>query len=158
MEPPFEKTSGVLSAVSGYTGGTKLAPTYKEVTGGNTGHYEAIQVTYNPKVVSYKKLLSTFWKNVDPLNSRGQFCDSGSQYLSAIFYSSPEEETLAKKSAAKIKAQLKEEIATKILPLGVFYEAEEYHQDYYKKNAFRYKFYRFNCGRDSRLKELWGQK
>ena len=158
MEPPFDKTDGVIATISGYTGGTKLNPTYEEVSGGRTGHAEAVQVEYDPKKVSYEKLLDVFWHNVDPTQKDGQFCDHGNQYRTAIFVANDEQKKLAEASkAALMKSKpFKGDIVTEIVPATTFYPAEDYHQDYYLKNPVRYKFYRTGCGRDARLKELWG--
>ena len=159
MEPPFDKLDGVISTTSGYTGGKKLNPTYREVSDGGTGHAETVEIVYDPAKISYEKLLDVFWHNIDPTVKDQQFCDHGSQYRSAIFYHGEQQ----KKAAETAKAELmkskpfKGEIVTEIVVAGTFYPAEDYHQDYYIKNPVKYKFYRFNCGRDSRLKELWGQ-
>jgi peptide-methionine (S)-S-oxide reductase len=157
MEPPFDKLDGVISTISGYTGGKSENPTYKEVTSGKTGHFEVVEVTYDPKKVSYETLLKTFWTNIDPENGKGQFCDRGSQYLSAIFTLNDEQKTAARKSkAALIDSNiLHNPIATRILPASKFYPAEAYHQDYYLTNPARYRYYRNGCGRDTRLKRLW---
>ena len=157
MEPAFDKVEGVVSTTSGYTGGTVENPTYEEVSAGGTGHAESVRVVYDPTVVSYEKLLDVFWHNVDPLDAGGQFCDRGDQYRSEIFYNSPEQKELAEASLEKLRAShaLDGEIVTKIAPAGPFYPAEDYHQDYYEKNPIRYKFYRYLCGRDGRLDELW---
>jgi len=157
MEPPFERMKGVISVTSGYTGGTKLNPTYEEVSDGYTGHRESVQVVYDPRQVSYGQLLDVYWHNVDPTDNSGQFCDHGSQYRSAIFYHDAEQKRLAEASRNNVATQLKQRIVTDIIPAAKFYPAEEYHQDYYKKNPVRYKFYRFNCGRDQRLTQLWGK-
>ena len=157
MEPPFEKLQGVKSVVSGYTGGTTANPTYEEVSAGGTGHYEAVLVTYDPRQVSYATLLDVFWHNVDPLDASGQFCDKGGQYRAAIFYRNPAERQLAEQTRQKIAQTKRWNIATRILPATPFYLAEGYHQDYAKKNPVRYKFYRFNCGRDHRLEQLWSK-
>ncbi len=156
MEPPFEKTNGVIAVYSGYTGGAKLNPGYEEVSSGTTGHYEAVEIVYDPSEVTYQQLLDIFWRNIDPLDRSGQFCDKGGQYLSAVFVQNAEERKLAAASKLVQQAKLKKNIVTEILPAAKFYRAEEYHQDYYKKNPVRYKFYRFNCGRDQRLEQLWG--
>ena len=158
MEPPFDKVDGVIRTVSGYAGGKKQTPTYREVASGQTDHLEALQVTYDPEKVSYKELLEVFWVNVDPLDGGGQFCDRGHSYLTAIFYSSEEEETLVRSSREQVGRILKQSIATELIPFTQFWPAEDYHQDYYKKNPTRYKFYRWNCGRDRRLKLLWNEK
>ena len=155
MEPPFDNVDGVVETISGYAGGKKKYPTYKEVSAGKTEHLEVVQVTYDPGKVSFKELLEIFWVNIDPLDSRGQFCDKGSSYLSAIFYGSKKEEELAQASRKQVAEMLKQPIATQLIPLTEFWPAEDYHQDYYKKNPKRYKFYRWNCGRDRRLKEIW---
>jgi peptide-methionine (S)-S-oxide reductase len=158
MEPPFEKLDGVVSVTSGYTGGTKKDPTYEEVSAGGTGHAESIEVVYDPGKVSYEKLLDVFWHNVDPTTPNAQFCDHGNQYRTAIFYHDDEQKKLAEKSKKDLEAsgKLKQPIVTQIVAATQFYPAEEYHQDYYKKNPIRYHYYRYNCGRDQRLEELWG--
>lgn len=157
MEPPFDKIDGVISTTSGYTGGHQKNPTYYDVSSGRSGHIEVVEIVYDPTKVSYEKLLDIFWVNIDPLNSRGQFCDNGSQYLSAIFYLNQEQKNAAEKSLNTLKDsnRLKGKIVTTIRPAEKFYPAEEYHQDYYIKNSFSYKYYRYRCGRDSRLKQLW---
>jgi peptide-methionine (S)-S-oxide reductase len=159
MEPPFDALKGVESTISGYIGGKEPNPTYEEVSSGRTGHVEAIQITFNPSVVSYAQLLEVFWKNIDPLDPDGQFCDKGPQYLTAIFYRGDEQKRLAEKSLEEWKAskRFKEPIATRIEEAATFYKAEDYHQDYYKLNPARYKFYRFACGRDARLEQIWGK-
>jgi peptide-methionine (S)-S-oxide reductase len=157
MEPPFDKTEGVLSTTSGYTGGQKENPTYQDVSGGGTGHYEAVQVEYDPSKVSYEKLLEVFWPNVDPFDASGQFCDKGGQYRAAIFAGSEEEKRQAEASKARAAAKLGRQVVTEVLPAAPFYPAEDYHQDYYTKNPVRYRFYRYNCGRDARLREVWGE-
>ncbi|MFB0507878.1 MAG: peptide-methionine (S)-S-oxide reductase MsrA [Thermodesulfobacteriota bacterium] len=157
MEPPFDKLYGVVSTTSGYIGGHKVNPTYEEVSSGTTGHAEAIQIVYDPRKITYDQLLEVFWKNVDPTDNGGQFCDRGSQYRTAIFYHDQDQKHLAEHSRqALIESEGFKEIATEITAASTFYPAEEYHQDYYKKNPVRYKFYRYSCGRDRRLKELWG--
>ena len=159
MEPPYDKLEGVISTTSGYIGGTKPNPTYEEVSAGGTGHAEAVEVLYDPKKISYAELLDVFWPNVDPTTPDRQFCDKGYQYRTAIFYHNEEQEKLAKDSKAAIekKKAFAEPVVTEIVMATEFYPAEEYHQDFYQKNPFRYKFYRFNCGRDQRLEELWGK-
>jgi len=157
MEPPFDKLAGVLSTTSGYIGGRTPNPTYEQVSGGGTGHVEVVQVVYDPSKVSYEKLLDVFWQNVDPIDAKGQFCDRGDQYRTAIFYQSEDQQRLAAQSKLEIASHLKQPIATEIVAAGSFYPAEAYHQDYYDKNPVRYKFYRWNCGRDARLEELWGK-
>jgi len=156
IEGAFESLKGVKEVVSGYTGGDKENPTYAEVSTGATGHYEANKIIYDSSLVSYSELLDFFWRNIDPLDSEGQFVDKGSQYRTAIFYSNEEEKKLAEESRAKIGVKLGKEIVTEILPLGKFYEAEEYHQDYYKKKILQYKVYEAGSGRKGRLGELWG--
>lgn len=160
MEPPFESLAGVMSVKSGYTGGNKHKPTYEEVSAGGTGHTEAIEIIYNPSITSYQKLLDVFWHNIDPTVLNRQFCDTGSQYRSAIFYHSEEQAQLAKisKIALEKSKPFREPVVTEITAASSFYLAEEYHQDYYKKNPLRYKYYRNGCGRDKRLKELWGEQ
>ena len=156
MEKPFDELPGVVSTTSGYTGGTLENPSYERVSGGGTGHYEAMAVRYDPKQVSYDKLLDTFWHNVDPVDSQGQFCDKGDQYRSAIFYEDPAQQQLAADSKEEVAQQLDKAIATEILPAATFYDAEDYHQNYYQTHAVRYKIYRYGCGRDQRLSEVWG--
>ena len=157
MEPPFDKLDGVISTTSGYSGGTLKDPGYKQVSRGGTGHAEVLQVVYDPDKVSYAELLDVFWHNIDPTRIDGQFCDHGNQYRSEIFYHDAEQKQLAEKSKAAL-VELKpfeKPVLTEITQASVFYPAEDYHQDYYKKNPVRYKFYRYGCGRDTRLKELW---
>jgi len=160
MEPPFESLAGVITVTSGYTGGQKDKPTYEEVSAGSTGHAEAVQIIYDPAVISYQQLLDVYWHNIDPTAADRQFCDKGNQYRSAIFYHDAVQERLAKASKAKLDKEkiLRSPVVTEITPASVFYAAEGYHQDYYKKNQIRYQGYRFACGRDKRLKELWGDK
>jgi len=158
MEPPYDKLDGVISTTSGYTGGKKTNPTYAEVSAGGTGHAEAVQVVYDPKKVSYEKLLDVFWHNVDPTQNDGQFCDHGNQYRTAIFVHDDAQKAAAEASKAALAKSkpFKGDLVTEIVPASTFYPAEDYHQDYYMKNPVRYKFYRNGCGRDARLKELWG--
>lgn len=158
MEPPFEKLDGVISVTSGYTGGTTEDPTYKEVSAGGTGHTEAVEIVYEPGKISYQQLLDVFWHNIDPLTPNAQFCDHGSQYRSAIFYHDAEQQQAAERTKAEVADQLGATVVTQIDAAGAFYAAEDYHQDYYKKNPRRYKFYRWNCGRDQRLEQLWGER
>lgn len=160
MEPPFEKLAGVSSVTSGYTGGKTGNPRYEEVSAGGTVHAEAVEIRFDPAKVSYAQLLQVFWHNIDPTVRNRQFCDSGSQYRTAIFYRSEEQKKLALQSKATLeKAKpFLEPIVTEITPASRFYPAEEYHQDYYRKNPLRYKYYRHSCGRDKRLKELWGNQ
>jgi peptide-methionine (S)-S-oxide reductase len=159
MEPPYDKLDGVISTTSGYTGGHKDNPTYEEVSSGSTGHAEAIQVVYDPAKISYAQLLQVFWHNIDPTAKDAQFCDHGNQYRSAIFYHDDEQRRLAEESKeALIKSKKFPAVYTEIVSFSKFYPAEDYHQDYYQKNPIRYKFYRYSCGRDNRLEELWGGK
>ena len=158
MEPPYDELEGVISTISGYIGGTKKNPTYEQVSAGTTGHTEAVEVTYDPKKISYEKLLDVFWRNIDPLTANAQFCDSGSQYRSAVFYHDPTQKTLAEASKKRLQSRFKQPIVTEIVRASEFYPAEDYHQDYYKKNPIRYKLYRYGCGRDKRLRELWGSQ
>lgn len=159
MEAPFDGVNGVISTVSGYTGGQTNVPTYEQVSSGVTGHTEAVQVTYDPSRVHYKDLLNIFWKNIDPTVKDKQFCDNGSQYRSGIFVHSEEQKQLAELSKERLRTLLfkGQDIHTEIKVASIFYVAEGYHQDYYHKNPYRYKFYRYNCGRDQRLNELWGE-
>lgn len=158
MEPPFDKLDGVISTTSGYTAGNTENPTYREVSAGKTGHTEAVKVIYDPSKVSYEKLLKVFWPNVDPTTDDRQFCDPGSQYRPGIYYLNEEQKRLALESEAHVNATktFKEPLKLEIIQATTFYPAEEYHQDYYLKNPLRYKYYRLSCGRDARLKELWG--
>jgi len=159
MEEVFEKVEGVLSATSGYMGGTVSNPTYEEVSAGRTGHAESVEVVYDPAKVSYQKLLDAFWHNVDPITPNAQFCDHGNQYRSAIFFQTDEEKRASDSSKQVIEQsrRFKEPIVTQIVMAPQFYPAEEYHQDFYKKNPVRYKFYKYNCGRAQRLEVLWGK-
>lgn len=156
MEPPFDALDGVIKTVSGYTGGREPSPTYEQVSRGATGHAEAVQVYFDPDKVSYRTLIRTYWRNIDPVAKDRQFCDAGKQYRSAIFYHDEEQRRIAVASKQDLEARFSEPIQTEIVPAGEFYPAEEYHQDYYRKNPVRYKFYRWNCGRDQRLHEIWG--
>ncbi len=158
MEPPYDELEGVISTTSGYIGGNKKNPTYEEVVSGSTGHAEAVQVTYDPKKISYERLLDVFWRNIDPLTANAQFCDSGNQYRSAIFYHDETQKKLADASKKLLQNRFKQPIVTEIVRVVEFYPAEDYHQDYYKKNPIRYKVYRYGCGRDQRLQELWGNE
>lgn len=158
VELLFDKVDGVLSTTSGFTGGAKKNPTYDQVVTGTTGHAEAVQVTYDPKKVSYERLLEVFWRNIDPLTPNGQFCDFGSQYRTAIFYQNETEKRLAEKSKTALKGRFKQPIVTEIVAASQFYPAEDYHQDFHLKNPTRYQLYRVACGRDRQLKELWGKK
>ena len=158
MEPPFDKLDGVLSTVSGYVGGSAENADYQSVSSGRTGHYEAVRVEYDPAKVQYTALLDVFWRNVDPFDSSGQFCDKGPHYRTAIFAMNEEQRRLALDSKADVASAKSGhgEVQTEILPAATFYPAEAYHQDYYRKNPVRYKFYRWNCGRDQRLQQVWG--
>ncbi|MCK9420327.1 MAG: peptide-methionine (S)-S-oxide reductase MsrA [Nitrospirae bacterium] len=158
MEHPFDEIPGVVSVTPGYTGGHKKSPTYEEVSAGGTGHAESVQIVYDPAQVTYEKLLNVFWHNIDPIVKDRQFCDTGHQYRSAIFYHTEEQHRLALQSKALLEKSktFKEPVVTEIAQATEFTPAEEYHQHYYKKNPIRYKFYRTSCGRDKRLKELWG--
>ena len=158
MEPPFDKLEGVITTISGYTGGNTEGPTYKQVSSETTGHYEALEVTYDPSKIDYETLLNIFWHNVDPLDPSGQFCDKGQSYRTAIFFNNDEQKQQAESSKQKlIDANIfQQQVVTEILEAKTFYPAEDYHQDYYQKNPLRYKYYRFSCGRDERLEELWG--
>jgi peptide-methionine (S)-S-oxide reductase len=168
VEKDFESVPGVTSVVSGFAGGKTANPTYKQVTAGGTGHYEAVQITYDDSKVSYADLMTLFFRSVDPTDAGGQFCDRGDSYRTAIFVSGPAERAAAKAASAEAEQQLGAPIATKILPAGPFYAAEDYHQDYYKSSdiiitrfgprtkASAYKLYREACGRDARVQQLWG--
>lgn len=158
MEAPFDKLPGVVSVTSGYTGGHTKNPTYAEVSAGDTGHAEAVQVVYDPSKISYSALLTVFWHNIDPTVTDRQFCDVGHQYRAAIFYRGEQQHAsaLQSKGALEKSGLLREPVVTEITPASEFYPAEEYHQHYYKKNPLRYKYYRGGCGRDKRLKGLWG--
>ena len=160
MEPPFDKLPGVISTTSGYTSGNTANPTYEEVSAGKTGHTEALKIVYDPAKVSYERLLDVFWRNHDPLDGKGQFCDRGSQYRPGIYYGSEEEKKLAEASKAALagSGRLKQPIATEIVAASAFYPAEDYHQDYYIKNPIRYTYYSTGCGRYRRLKEVWGDE
>ncbi len=158
VESDFDKVPGVISTTSGYTGGTTVNPTYTEVGSGGTGHAESVEVVYDPAKVTYEQLLDAFWHNIDPLVRDRQFCDIGNEYRTAIFVRDEEQRHLAEESKTRIEAQLKAPVYTEIVAAGSFYRAEEYHQDYYLKNPVRYKFYRWNCGRDQRLEQIWGKK
>jgi peptide-methionine (S)-S-oxide reductase len=159
MEEVFENVEGVLSVTSGYIGGTVARPSYEEVSAGRTGHAESVEVVYDPAKVSYQKLLDAFWLNVDPITPNAQFCDHGSQYRSAIFFQTDEEKRTSEtsKQAIEQSSRFNDQIVTQIVMASQFYPAEEYHQDFYKKNPIRYKFYKYNCGRAQRLETLWGK-
>jgi peptide-methionine (S)-S-oxide reductase len=159
MEEAFEKVNGVLEAVSGYMGGTVKNPSYEEVSAGKTGHAESVEVRYDPAKVTYAQLLEAFWRNIDPVTPDAQFCDHGNQYRAAIFYQSEEEKGAAEESRRSIEQskRFSTPIVTQVTAASEFYPAEEYHQDFYKKNPVRYKFYKFTCGREQRLETLWGK-
>jgi peptide-methionine (S)-S-oxide reductase len=156
MEPPYDKLPGVISTTSGYIGGKTANPTYRQVVAGDTGHAEAVQVVYDPAKITYEKLLEVFWRNVDPHDAGGQFCDRGDSYRTGIFVHDETQLRLAQESKKAIAAKLKKPVVTEIVLAPKFYPAEGYHQDYYLKNPVRYKFYRQNCGRDDRLRAVWG--
>jgi len=159
VEADFEKLAGVLSAESGYTGGARPQPSYEQVSAGTTGHAEAVRVVYDPSKISYNQLLDYFWRHVDPTVKNRQFCDIGSQYRTAIYWQSEVERKAAEASRdALLKSGKLTQIHTEIVAASAFYPAEEYHQDYYRKNPLRYSFYRHNCGRDARLQQIWGDK
>jgi peptide-methionine (S)-S-oxide reductase len=157
MEHPFDQLPGVLSVTAGYTGGTKDHPTYEEVSSGGTGHAESVQVVYDPTKIAFQKILDIFWHNIDPVAVDRQFCDRGTQYRSAIFYHDEAQKQLAEAAKAELQKKFKQPIATQIVAASTFWPAEGYHQHFYKKNPTRYQFYRFGCGRDQRLAELWGK-
>ncbi len=159
MEEAYEEVNGVVSVISGYTGGQLADPTYEQVSAGGTGHAESVEVTYDPNKVTYQKLLEVFWRNVDPTTPNAQFCDHGSQYRTAIFYHDQMQKRLIdeSKQAVESSKSFPQPIVTEIVPASIFYPAEDYHQDFYKKNPVRYKFYKWNCGRSQRLEQLWGK-
>jgi peptide-methionine (S)-S-oxide reductase len=159
MEEAFEKVDGVLAVVSGYMGGTVANPTYEEVSAGRTGHAESVEVIYDPTKVTYQKLLDAFWRNIDPVTPNAQFCDHGTQYRAVVFYSTDEEKRLAEESKRSLEESKRfpQPIVTQLAQASTFYQAEDYHQDYYKKNPLRYKYYKFSCGRAQRLEALWGK-
>ena len=156
MEPPFDKLDGVVSTTSGYTGGRTANPTYEQVSSGRTGHAEVVEVVYDPRKVTYAQLLDVFWRNIDPLTANAQFCDAGSQYRAAIFVHDETQRRMAEESKRAVAQRLDKPIVTEIVGASKFWPAEEYHQDYYKKNPVRYQFYRAGCGRDRRLEAIWG--
>jgi peptide-methionine (S)-S-oxide reductase len=159
MEPPFDELPGVISTTSGYTGGRTKNPTYEQVSAGITGHAESVEVLFDPAKITYARLLDVFWKNIDPLTPNRQFCDSGTQYRSGIYYHTEEQKRLAEasKKALEDSGRFKQPIVTEIVAATAFYPAEDYHQDYYKKNPIRFKYYKYGCGRARRLEELWGK-
>lgn len=158
MEAPFDQIPGVIQVTVGYTGGIKERPSYREVSAGRTGHAEAVELLYDPKLVTYEKLLAIFWRQIDPTSMNAQFCDHGSQYRSAIFYLDDEQKKAAETSRDELQKNgpFKAKIVTEITKAGAFYPAEDYHQHYYKTNPLRYKYYRFSCGRDQALDSFWG--
>jgi peptide-methionine (S)-S-oxide reductase len=158
MEPPFDSLDGVVSTTSGYTGGRTDNPTYEDVSRGSTGHTEAVEIVYDPRRITYAQLLEVFWRNIDPLTADRQFCDIGSQYRAGIFVHDESQRRLAEESKRAVAERLKKPIVTEIVAASRFWPAEEYHQDYYKKNPVRYKFYRAGCGRDQRLRAIWGSR
>lgn len=156
MEPPYDTIDGVISTTSGYIGGMQRNPSYERVSSGRTGHTEAVEVVYDPSKVTYQELLDIFWVNIDPFAKNRQFCDRGAQYRSGIFYLNEEQQTLATASKEAVQAQFEQQVVTEVTAATEFWPAEDYHQDYYMKNPLRYKYYRFSCGRDQRLEEIWG--
>jgi peptide-methionine (S)-S-oxide reductase len=158
VEADFDKVPGVIRTTSGYTGGTVSDPTYDQVGSGRTGHAESVEVVYDPSKVSYAQLLDYFWHHIDPLVKDRQFCDVGNEYRTAIFVYDDEQRRIAEESKKRVEAELKAKVYTEIVAAGPFYRAEEYHQKYYAKNPLRYRFYRWNCGRDQRIEEVWGKK
>jgi peptide-methionine (S)-S-oxide reductase len=157
-EADFDKVPGVISTTSGYTGGRVPNPTYRQVSSGGTGHAESVEIMYDPKVVSYEQLLDHYWRNVDPFSAHGQFCDFGSQYRPVIFVHDAAQRAAAEASKARVQKMFKDMVVVEIVAAGPFYRAEEYHQDYHTKNDAQYRFYRFGCGRDRRLAQIWGNK
>lgn len=159
MEPPYDKLDGVISTTAGYAGGPERDPAYRDVAGGKTGHAEVVQVVYDPARVDYETLLRVFWRNIDPFAVDRQFCDAGPQYRTAIFYHDAAQRAAAEASLAEVAGRFDESVATRIEPVGdTFHAAEAYHQDYYLNNPVRYRYYRFNCGRDRRLEQIWGEE
>jgi len=158
VQSDFREVPGVISTTSGYAGGATVNPTYAEVGSGRTGHAESVEVVYDPTKVTYNELLDAFWHNIDPLVKDRQFCDIGNEYRTAIFVHDEEQRHLAEDSKKRVEARLKAPVYTEIVPAGPFYPAEEYHQDYYLKNPARYRYYRWACGRDRRLEQIWGKK
>jgi peptide-methionine (S)-S-oxide reductase len=158
VEADFDHIPGVVQTISGYTGGSLPDPTYSQVSAGGTGHYEAVRVTYDPSQVRYQDLLTAFWHSVDPTDPDGQFCDRGNSYRTAIFVNNERQRDLAEESKRKAAQALGQSIVTPILPAKAFYAAEDYHQNYYKAHSFRYRFYRWSCGRNQRVEDLWGER
>ena len=159
MEPPFDELPGVISTTSGYTGGRTKNPTYEQVSAGVTGHAEAVEVVFDPAKITYSRLLEVFWKNIDPITPDRQFCDLGTQYRAGIYYHTAEQQRLAEssKKALEDSGRFKQPIVTEIVAAPPFYRAEEYHQDYYKKNPIRFNYYKYSCGRAKRLEQISGQ-
>jgi peptide-methionine (S)-S-oxide reductase len=157
MEPPFDKLDGVVSTTSGYTGGRTADPTYEQVSAGRTGHTEAVEIVYDPRKITYARLLDVFWRNIDPLTANAQFCDKGSQYRAGIYWHDETQRRLAEESKDAVAKRLQKPIVTEVAAASKFWPAEDYHQDYYKKNPIRYNLYRGACGRDQRLEVLWGK-
>jgi peptide-methionine (S)-S-oxide reductase len=159
MEEVYEKVNGVISVISGYTGGHVADPTYEQVSAGGTGHAESVEIIYDPDIVTYRQLLEVFWRNVDPTTPNAQFCDHGSQYRTAVFYHNDMQKKLYNESKQEVEKNklFPQPIVTELAPKSIFYPAEDYHQDFYKKNPIRYKFYKWNCGRSQRLEQLWGR-
>lgn len=158
MEKAFDDLDGVVRTTSGYSGGDIVNPSYEEVTSGDTGHREVVQVTYDAEKVSYQELLDVFWPSIDPFDIDGQFCDRGFQYSAAIYYGNEEERRLARESREQVEDELGREVVTEIEQEAEFYPAEDYHQNYYKENPLKYRFYRWRCGRDARLEQVWGKR
>jgi peptide-methionine (S)-S-oxide reductase len=158
MEAPFDQLPGVVATTSGYTGGRVKNPSYEAVSMGGTGHAEAVQIAYDPAKIGYARLLDVFWRNIDPFAKNAQFCDHGPQYRSAVFYANEDERRLAEESKRAVEQRFGKPVATQIVPLSEFYPAEDYHQDFYRKDPLRYRSYRAGCGRDRRLRELWGEE
>lgn len=156
-EADFDHIAGVISTTSGYSGGRVANPTYEQVSAGDTGHIEAVRVVYDPRRVSYATLVDRFFRTIDPFDAGGSFCDRGHQYRSAIFVANAEQRRIAEAAKARVERQLGARVATLILPAAPFYRAEDYHQEYYRRNPVRYRFYRWNCGRDQRLEEVWSR-
>jgi peptide-methionine (S)-S-oxide reductase len=156
MEPPFDALDGVVSTTSGYTGGRTADPTYEQVSAGRTGHAEVVEVLYDPRKVTYSQLLDVFWRNIDPLTANAQFCDVGSQYRAAIFVHDETQRRLAEESKTAVARRLQKPVVTEVVTASKFWPAEDYHQDFYKKNPIRYNLYRAGCGRDQRLEAIWG--
>jgi peptide-methionine (S)-S-oxide reductase len=156
MEPPFDQLDGVLSTTSGYTGGPEPSPTYEQVSSGKTGHVEAVEIVYDPRRITYATLLDVFWRNIDPLTANAQFCDVGPHYRSVVFVHDATQRRLAEESRRAVAGRLGKPVVTEIVAASAFWPAEDYHQDYYRKNPVRYKVYRTFCGRDRRLEEIWG--